>query len=850
MLHSDPQLRAVSHLVVDEVHERDLDTDFLLLLVRRLLRSGCRDEGDPLRVVLMSATVDAERLREYFYGEHTAPDAMPVVPIEGRTFSVRMRWWDEMWTEWEKRGEREASTDDEADDGDDTGASDGMEDGVEKVDPPAAASSASQTRWDVRHGASLALVEQAVRYADRELLREASQPLSPSPTPPHPAASILVFLPGVAEIEQLRARLARHARYHVVRLHASLSPEAQALAFRPCPRPATQQRKVVCATNIAESSVTVEDVVAVVDTCRVRQMHAVDIEMSGVQLRETWCSRASAVQRAGRAGRVRPGVCYRLVDRETVWEREMEAHTSPEMVRLPVDRLLLSLMMMMMTTTTTTTGAPSKTPSLQEAMDVLLQDALDPPPLAHVQQSARRLERMGAVRNAQQTASAGMLTPLGTHLATMPLDAAVGKLLLYGALFGCVHAVLTLAAVVTEGTPFRRSPDDAERVRRACEQRFGRAHSDLLTDAAAFEAWQEKAERARRVRRRAERWRRALTTPGERGGTARVSASVVGSVPQHRLVQVIPLAHLRVLRDHHQSVSAGGDPGAHVCGIAFRRRRCHSSAAPAAADHRRRVGALPSAGAHRRVGAGGAASDGCGTGGRLRAADVRHRRGAARVGIAGAAARGTAVAAVGSVSGHKPNAQVVVVRCVHPVPDLVVVGSGAVAFPVLSRDARVPPLRRAAFSVVAARTRLPTVTSCPQDGMVDAPGLARHLTAADGSSTGNRRDRAATERRTLHPTGLGRVVAAVSCVRGCARSPLRARKACQSPDEANSCNAALTRIVENHFWTRCGRRAIPGNARPPSTRCVPASAARPSADDGCGTLPCGPCWRSASLTPE
>ena len=491
MLHSDPQLRAVSHLVVDEVHERDLDTDFLLLLVRRLLRSGCRDEGDPLRVVLMSATVDAARLREYFYGEHAAPDAMPVVPIEGRTFSVRVRWWDEIWREWENRGEREASTDDETDD--DTGASDGTEDDDEKVDPPVAASSTSPTRRDARHGASLALVEQAVRYADRELLREASQQLSPSPTPPHPPASILVFLPGVAEIEQLRARLARHARYHVVPLHASLSPEVQALAFRPCPRPPTQQRKVVCATNIAESSVTVEDVVAVVDTCRVRQMHAVDIEMSGVQLRETWCSRASAVQRAGRAGRVRPGVCYRLVDREAAWEREMEAHTPPEMVRLPVDRLLLSLMM-----TTTTTDAPSKTPSLQEAMEVLLQDALDPPPLAHVQQSARRLERMGAARNAQQTASAGMLTPLGTHLATMPLDAAVGKLLLYGALFGCVDAVLTVAAVVTEGTPFRRSPDYVERVRRACEQRFGRAHSDLLTDAAAFEAWQEKARRAQR----------------------------------------------------------------------------------------------------------------------------------------------------------------------------------------------------------------------------------------------------------------------------------------------------------------------------------------------------------------
>ncbi|KAK4538831.1 hypothetical protein CDCA_CDCA20G4856 [Cyanidium caldarium] len=559
MLHSDPQLRAVSHLVVDEVHERDLDTDFLLLLVRRLLRSGCRDEGDPLRVVLMSATVDAERLREYFYGEHAAPDAMPVVPIEGRTFSVRMRWWDEMWTEWEKRGEREASTDDEADDGDDTGASDGMEDGVEKVDPPAAASSASQTRWDVRHGASLALVEQAVRYADRELLREASQPLSPSPTPPHPAASILVFLPGVAEIEQLRARLARHARYHVVRLHASLSPEAQALAFRPCPRPATQQRKVVCATNIAESSVTVEDVVAVVDTCRVRQMHAVDIEMSGVQLRETWCSRASAVQRAGRAGRVRPGVCYRLVDRETVWEREMEAHTSPEMVRLPVDRLLLSLMMMMMmTTTTTTTGAPSKTPSLQEAMDVLLQDALDPPPLAHVQQSARRLERMGAVRNAQQTASAGMLTPLGTHLATMPLDAAVGKLLLYGALFGCVHAVLTLAAVVTEGTPFRRSPDDAERVRRACEQRFGRAHSDLLTDAAAFEAWQEKAERAQKSPEKS----RALEAWLEECGLSRRTLYAIRDT--RRQLQ-------RLLRDWEIDGGANDSPPDPrlVCGIVF-----------------------------------------------------------------------------------------------------------------------------------------------------------------------------------------------------------------------------------------------------------------------------------------
>lgn len=131
---------------------------------------------------------------------------------------------------------------------------------------------------------------------------------------------------------------ARGAPLVVVPLHGGLSPDAQARAFE---RPPRGGRKIVVATNVAETSVTIDDVTVVVDTARVKEM-AHDPAAGIGRLTEGWVSRAAAKQRRGRAGRVRPGVCFKLVSRRT-HDARLAADTAPEVARAPLEPLCLSL---------------------------------------------------------------------------------------------------------------------------------------------------------------------------------------------------------------------------------------------------------------------------------------------------------------------------------------------------------------------------------------------------------------------------------------------------------------------------------------------------------------------------
>jgi ATP-dependent helicase HrpB len=260
---SDPILRDVSVVVLDELHERHLHADVALALLRRLQRSGRRPD---LRLVAMSATLDAERVAGFL-------DAQ-LLRVEGRVFPVALEHAE---------------------------------------------------RADDRP------LEQQVAAAVRRLvLRAQSEPAL--------MGDVLVFLPGAAEIRRAGEALAEFAGaqgLELVPLHGDLPPDAQDRAVRPGPR-----RKVILSTNVAESSVTIEGVVAVVDTGLARV--ASHSPWSGVSRLDTRkIAQASAAQRAGRAGRLRPGVCVRLYTRADHDARS--AHDAPEIRRLDLAETALSL---------------------------------------------------------------------------------------------------------------------------------------------------------------------------------------------------------------------------------------------------------------------------------------------------------------------------------------------------------------------------------------------------------------------------------------------------------------------------------------------------------------------------
>ncbi|KAJ4290470.1 putative ATP-dependent RNA helicase ucp12 [Kalmusia sp. IMI 367209] len=409
-------LADVSHVVVDEVHERSLDTDFLLVLLRDILR-----RRKDLKVILMSATLDADVFERYFQ------DVGPVgrVEIQGRTYPVQDWYMDDIVHATGFSGA--ADPDQEEAPGGKTPASNLM---------------------NVGFGINYDLIAETVHYIDHQLGEK--------------DGGILIFLPGTMEIERTLQALRSFSSFHALPLHASLLPVEQKRVFPPAP---PGKRKVIAATNVAETSITIEDIVAVIDTGRVKET-SFDPQNNMVRLAETWASRAACKQRRGRAGRVRAGECYKLYTRNA--EAKMMERPDPEIRRVPLEQMCLSI----------------KAMGVQDVSGFLA-SALTPPESTAVEGAVRLLGQMGAITDNE-------LTALGRHMSMIPADLRCGKLLVYGATFGCLEAALTIASVLTARSPFISPRERDEETRNEfarIRSSFSNNQGDLLIDLRAYEQW-------------------------------------------------------------------------------------------------------------------------------------------------------------------------------------------------------------------------------------------------------------------------------------------------------------------------------------------------------------------------
>ncbi|KAL9099346.1 MAG: hypothetical protein Q9187_009508, partial [Circinaria calcarea] len=183
-----------------------------------------------------------------------------------------------------------------------------------------------------------------------------------------------------------------------------------------------------------------------------------------VKLEEVWASRAACKQRKGRSGRVRAGKCYKLYTRNA--EAKMAERPEPEIRRVPLEQLCLSVRAM---------GV--------KAVPAFLASALTPPESMAVDGAMELLGRMGAL-------DGGELTALGRHLAMIPADLRCGKLMVYGATFGCLEACLTIAAILTVKSPFV-SPQTKREESKAARASFAQGQGDLIGDLRAYEKWLE-----------------------------------------------------------------------------------------------------------------------------------------------------------------------------------------------------------------------------------------------------------------------------------------------------------------------------------------------------------------------
>ncbi len=373
----DRALRAYDTIILDEAHERSLNIDFLLGYLKELLQGASRARPD-LKVIVTSATIDAERFSRHF-------DGAPVIEVSGRLHPVEVRY-----RPLDGRGQADQEPD----------------------------------------------LPDAIADAVDELARAPG------------GGDVLVFLPGEREIRETADALTRHRLRgtEILPLYARLSFEEQARVFRP-----GGARRIVLATNVAETSLTVPGIRYVVDTglARVnRYSHRSKVE----QLQVEPVSQASANQRAGRCGRVAAGVCIRLYSEDDF--RARPAYTEPEILRSSLAGVILRMKALGL-------GDVERFPFL------------DPPAPRMVADGYQLLAELGAVNEANE------LTDTGRRLARFPMDPRVARMVLAAGRENCLAEMLVIAAALEVDDPRERPFDRAEAADRA-HQRFHDEQSDFL----------------------------------------------------------------------------------------------------------------------------------------------------------------------------------------------------------------------------------------------------------------------------------------------------------------------------------------------------------------------------------
>jgi ATP-dependent RNA helicase DHX29 len=436
MLESSRNLDDLTHLIIDEVHERSIETDFLLIILKSLMI-----RRPSLKVILMSATVDANRFSQYL-------NNAPIIDVPGRTFPVQ-RYFLEDAIELTHYARSASSLDQQIADDD--------EDVEERK---------FQTDGDLQ-GYSIDtrnfLKEYNEYQIDYGLIIKLMEHLISDPTYATFSSAILVFLPGIAEIRELHDMLIGHSSFAqslVYPLHSSISSEEQQQAFVV---PPAGVQKIVLSTNIAETGITIPDITCVIDCGRHREMRF-DERRQVSRLIQSFISRANAKQRRGRAGRVQEGLCFHLFTKHR-HDHIMPEQQTPEMLRLSLQDLVMRV----------------KICKLGDIEQTLAQ-ALDPPAPKNIRRSIDTLIEVGALTPNQE------LTTLGVQLAKLPLDAVLGKLCLLTAVFGCLDVGITIAAIISSKSPFV-TPFGARQQADQARLSFSKGDSDLLTVYNAYSAW-------------------------------------------------------------------------------------------------------------------------------------------------------------------------------------------------------------------------------------------------------------------------------------------------------------------------------------------------------------------------
>jgi len=394
---TDPLLKAYDTLIIDEAHERSLNIDFLLGYLKEILV-----KRPDLKLIVTSATIDANRFAQHF-GREDKP--APVIEVSGRLYPVEVRY-------------RPVVEDSPA----------------VKAAQGTSSTASSRERPKSQRETDRDLMDAIVDAVD-ELCREGP-------------GDVLVFLPGEREIRDAAEALRKHHPPHteILPLFARLSAAEQERVFR-----TSNARRIVLATNVAETSLTVPGIRYVVDTGLAR-VKRYSYRNKVEQLQVESISQAAANQRAGRCGRVADGVCIRLYEESDFQGRVR--FTDPEILRSSLASVILRMKSLHLT-----------------AIETF--PFIEPPPGRAIADGYQLLNELGAVDDDNQ------LTPLGRELARLPLDPRVGRMILAARDQQALKEVLIIASALSVQDP-RDRPIEAQEQADQAHKRFADERSEFL----------------------------------------------------------------------------------------------------------------------------------------------------------------------------------------------------------------------------------------------------------------------------------------------------------------------------------------------------------------------------------